>query len=266
MATAQRLRRHRDAGVAVAPHSLEALTASLVSRRPSTHQSNVSVREISAHGQRNGGNEESVSLFSRHCNSIKASINCQIKSSAASWHAHTRLIITVTRTARAPLRVPSLNPTRRQHTHQPVVHPAATHHTYRALHTATSLTPATMAFEKIFGTAPLVRADGSSVDVASLKGTPVAIYFSAHWCGPCRSFTPQLIKFYNTMKVGGRRGVVAPRVVLGCARGARVLGACRGCIRETGLRCRASRCRLCLGCSCCGWPHHPGSHWAARCM
>ena len=22
-------------------------------------------------------------------------------------------------------------------------------------------------------------------------------YFSAHWCGPCRSFTPRLTKFYN---------------------------------------------------------------------
>lgn len=26
---------------------------------------------------------------------------------------------------------------------------------------------------------------------------PVGIYFSAHWCGPCRGFTPQLIEFYN---------------------------------------------------------------------
>ncbi len=23
------------------------------------------------------------------------------------------------------------------------------------------------------------------------------IYFSAHWCGPCRVFTPQLVKFFN---------------------------------------------------------------------
>lgn len=27
-----------------------------------------------------------------------------------------------------------------------------------------------------------------------------AIYSSAAWCGPCRSFTPELVKFYNRMK------------------------------------------------------------------
>jgi nucleoredoxin len=26
------------------------------------------------------------------------------------------------------------------------------------------------------------------------------MYFSAHWCGPCRSFTPELVKVYNKLK------------------------------------------------------------------
>ena len=25
----------------------------------------------------------------------------------------------------------------------------------------------------------------------------ILYYFSAHWCGPCRKFTPQLIDYYN---------------------------------------------------------------------
>lgn len=25
----------------------------------------------------------------------------------------------------------------------------------------------------------------------------IAFYFSAHWCGPCRKFTPQLVEYYN---------------------------------------------------------------------
>lgn len=27
-----------------------------------------------------------------------------------------------------------------------------------------------------------------------------AVYYSAHWCGPCRRFTPDLVKFYNEFK------------------------------------------------------------------
>ena len=27
----------------------------------------------------------------------------------------------------------------------------------------------------------------------------IGVYFSAHWCGPCRAFTPRLAKFYNNV-------------------------------------------------------------------
>ncbi len=30
-----------------------------------------------------------------------------------------------------------------------------------------------------------------------------AVYYSAHWCGPCRVFTPELVKFYDKMKKEG---------------------------------------------------------------
>lgn len=28
----------------------------------------------------------------------------------------------------------------------------------------------------------------------------IALYFSAHWCGPCRRFTPQLVNFYDQLE------------------------------------------------------------------
>ena len=46
--------------------------------------------------------------------------------------------------------------------------------------------------------AKLINSQGVSIDTAeALKGKKVAIYFSAHWCGPCRNFTPKLVKLYN---------------------------------------------------------------------
>ncbi|XP_072013165.1 nucleoredoxin-like [Amphiura filiformis] len=48
------------------------------------------------------------------------------------------------------------------------------------------------------------KKDGSKVQAETLKGKPLALYFSAHWCGPCRGFTPSLVKFYNKMKESGK--------------------------------------------------------------
>jgi nucleoredoxin len=35
-----------------------------------------------------------------------------------------------------------------------------------------------------------------------IKGAPkyTALYFSAHWCPPCRMFTPKLVEWYNDFK------------------------------------------------------------------
>ena len=40
----------------------------------------------------------------------------------------------------------------------------------------------------------LINADGEKVATSSLAGKVVGLYFSASWCGPCRAFTPSLVK------------------------------------------------------------------------
>ena len=32
-----------------------------------------------------------------------------------------------------------------------------------------------------------------------LKNEIIGVYFSAHWCGPCRGFTPKLAQFYKNV-------------------------------------------------------------------
>ena len=44
---------------------------------------------------------------------------------------------------------------------------------------------------------------GADVPVSQLAGKVVAVYFSAHWCPPCRAFTPTLIKAYEAAKAAG---------------------------------------------------------------
>lgn len=38
-------------------------------------------------------------------------------------------------------------------------------------------------------------ASGKEVKTETLRGKFVGLYFSAHWCPPCRAFTPGLVKF-----------------------------------------------------------------------
>jgi len=50
----------------------------------------------------------------------------------------------------------------------------------------------------------LVALDGKKMkrfDDTKLADTKyVAVYYSAHWCPPCRTFTPELVKWYNATK------------------------------------------------------------------
>lgn len=45
-----------------------------------------------------------------------------------------------------------------------------------------------------------VRQDGSVVGKDAIAGKTLGIYFSAHWCPPCRGFTPVLRDFYSELK------------------------------------------------------------------
>ncbi|CAG9332859.1 unnamed protein product [Blepharisma stoltei] len=52
--------------------------------------------------------------------------------------------------------------------------------------------------EHLFG--PTLIGKHGPVPVASLANTKyVLIYFSAHWCPPCRAFTPKLALFYESV-------------------------------------------------------------------
>jgi len=44
----------------------------------------------------------------------------------------------------------------------------------------------------------------SKVSSDQLKDKLVAIYFSAHWCPPCRAFTPQLAHVYKALQEKGK--------------------------------------------------------------
>jgi len=45
-----------------------------------------------------------------------------------------------------------------------------------------------------------VRQDGSTVGLNAVQGKTLGLYFSAHWCPPCRAFTPALKAFYTEYK------------------------------------------------------------------
>lgn len=51
---------------------------------------------------------------------------------------------------------------------------------------------------------PLVTKTGAKAAADALSGKVVALYFSAHWCPPCRGFTPVLKSFYEQLKGNGK--------------------------------------------------------------
>jgi len=53
-----------------------------------------------------------------------------------------------------------------------------------------------MALQKLLGETLLTK-NGSVATSEVLKGKTVGLYFSAHWCPPCRGFTPELASAYT---------------------------------------------------------------------
>ncbi|XP_009318514.1 PREDICTED: nucleoredoxin, partial [Pygoscelis adeliae] len=52
---------------------------------------------------------------------------------------------------------------------------------------------------------PLLRNNGQTLDSNALEGSHVGVYFSAHWCPPCRSLTRVLVESYRKIKEAGQK-------------------------------------------------------------
>ncbi|MGN1360385.1 MAG: thioredoxin-like domain-containing protein [Kiritimatiellia bacterium] len=55
-------------------------------------------------------------------------------------------------------------------------------------------------FEQHLGDELVNRAGEKMVTKVALDGKIVGIYFSAHWCPPCRAFTPKLVTAYKQIQ------------------------------------------------------------------
>jgi len=51
--------------------------------------------------------------------------------------------------------------------------------------------------QEVLNGAKIIGQDGQELQGESLFGKVFAFYFSAHWCPPCRGFTPQLAQWYT---------------------------------------------------------------------
>jgi len=52
---------------------------------------------------------------------------------------------------------------------------------------------------KVFTDSSIKDKEGKDVSLSSFKDKVLGIYFSAHWCPPCRGFTPKLAEKYNDL-------------------------------------------------------------------
>jgi len=52
-------------------------------------------------------------------------------------------------------------------------------------------------FKQVIAGATLIDQEGHELKAEALEGKTLGLYFSAHWCPPCRGFTPQLAQWYT---------------------------------------------------------------------
>ena len=73
-------------------------------------------------------------------------------------------------------------------------------HTTRTYNTPLLSMPTTFDFTTLLGETLTAKSGPVKTNLALENKTGVMIYFSAHWCPPCRGFTPELVTFYKTNK------------------------------------------------------------------
>ncbi|XP_025108119.1 tryparedoxin-like [Pomacea canaliculata] len=59
--------------------------------------------------------------------------------------------------------------------------------------------------KEILGETVLGKNGPVDVDSFAEEGYVVGLYFSAHWCPPCRSFTPKLVECYKACREAGKK-------------------------------------------------------------
>jgi len=58
----------------------------------------------------------------------------------------------------------------------------------------------------ILNDAKILDKDGNTVSLQKIQeNTVIGLYFSAHWCPPCRQYTPMLAEKYNSLREEGKK-------------------------------------------------------------
>ncbi|RLM75148.1 putative nucleoredoxin 3 [Panicum miliaceum] len=57
---------------------------------------------------------------------------------------------------------------------------------------------------QLAGVESLLSNGGKEVPLSSIEGKMTCLFFSAHWCRPCRNFTPKLVQIYTMLQNTGK--------------------------------------------------------------